>query len=85
MLTEFLDLERWAHWFASLDREFIFLLGLPFVVAIIGLWSAWSEEEESREAQLGEPRPVPEPRAAERRRRVRRRSDVGTVAEHASS
>jgi hypothetical protein len=84
MLTEFLDLERWAQWFSSLDREFIFLLGLPFVVAIIGVWSAWSEEEESREAQPAEPRPAAETRAAERRRRVRRRGDVGAVAQHGS-
>jgi hypothetical protein len=77
MLTEFLDLARWMQWFSSLEREFAFLLALPFVVAVIGLWSAWSdkEEEEQREAR-------PAPRAVERRQRVRRRADVGTVAHH---
>lgn len=60
MLTEFLDLSAWAQWFAALDREFIFLLALPFVVAVIGLWGWWVEKEgtddeyESRAAQAAE-------------------------------
>jgi hypothetical protein len=36
---EFFDLARWADWFATLDRGFLFLLILPFVVAAIGLWA----------------------------------------------
>ena len=30
----------WAQWFAQLDRSFLFLLILPFVVAAVGLWSS---------------------------------------------
>jgi hypothetical protein len=59
MLNEFLDLKAWAEWFAGLDREFIFLLALPFVVAVIGLWAWWVEREEdeyeARPAQPAEP------------------------------
>jgi Na+/H+ antiporter NhaD/arsenite permease-like protein len=36
---EIFDLELWAQWFAQLDRSFLFLLILPFVVAVVGLWS----------------------------------------------
>jgi hypothetical protein len=46
MFTEFLDLRAWGQWLASLDREFYFLLALPFVVAVIGLWSWWVDKEE---------------------------------------
>jgi hypothetical protein len=67
MLNEFLDLNAWAEWFSALDREFIFLLALPFVVAIIGLWAWWIEREEdeyeARPAQSAEP----ERRRGERR------------------
>jgi hypothetical protein len=35
---EFLDLGEWAEWFSTLDRSFLFLLVLPLVVAIVGLW-----------------------------------------------
>jgi hypothetical protein len=74
MMTEFLDLNAWAQWFAALDREFIFLLALPFVVAVIGLWSWWVEKEgaddeyESRAAQAA----GRERRERERRERERR-------------
>ena len=60
MLNEFLDLRAWAQWFASLDREFYFLLALPFVVAVVGLWSWWVDKEdidreyEARAAQADE-------------------------------
>ena len=67
MLNEFLDLKAWAEWFAALDREFIFLLALPFVVAIIGLWAWWVDREEdvyeARAAHAAEP----ERRRGERR------------------
>ena len=36
---EFFDLAAWAQWFAQLDRSFLFLLILPFVVAVVGLWA----------------------------------------------
>jgi hypothetical protein len=38
---EILDFELWAQWFAQLDRSFLFLLILPFVVAAIGLWAEY--------------------------------------------
>lgn len=46
---ELFDLSRWAEWFAQLDREFIFLLALPFVVAVIGLWASFLEKDRDDE------------------------------------
>lgn len=62
MANEFLQ------WLASLDREYVFLLALPFVVAAIGLWSWWVDQEDvDREYEV---------RAeGERRRRERRRGE----------
>jgi hypothetical protein len=34
-----LNLEGWKTWWDSLDRTFVFLLVLPFVVAAVGLWA----------------------------------------------
>lgn len=54
MMNEFLQ------WLGTLEREFIFLLALPFVVAVIGLWSWWVDKEaidreyEERAAQADE-------------------------------
>jgi hypothetical protein len=45
LLAELFDLERWASWFAELDRGFIFLLLLPFVVALIGIWAWFTEDD----------------------------------------
>jgi hypothetical protein len=45
-IAEVLDLARWSDWFAQLDREFVFLLVLPFVVAVIGLWAAYLDKDE---------------------------------------
>lgn len=44
-IAEFFDWGTWAAWFASLEREFIFLLVLPFVVAVIGLWASFNEKD----------------------------------------
>lgn len=41
-VAEFFDYQQWAQWFQSLDRVFLFLLILPFVVAVVGLWSSTS-------------------------------------------
>ena len=71
-LLELLSLESWAAWFAELDRGFIFLLLLPFVVALIGLW-AWFTEDE-RPADESAPRPWSS-ETGERRRHERRRQD----------
>jgi hypothetical protein len=40
---EFFDLDLWAQWFSQLDRSFLFLLILPFVVAAVGLWAEYCE------------------------------------------
>jgi hypothetical protein len=40
----FRSLGGWQSWFASLERGFIFLLLLPFVVALVGLWAAHRED-----------------------------------------
>ena len=36
---EIFDGELWVQWFSQLDRSFLFLLILPFVVAAVGLWA----------------------------------------------
>jgi Na+/H+ antiporter NhaD/arsenite permease-like protein len=38
-ITEIFDLQLWQRWFSELDRPFLFLLILPFVVAAVGLWA----------------------------------------------
>jgi hypothetical protein len=40
---EFFDLELWMRWLSQLDRSFLFLLILPLVVAVVGLWAEYSE------------------------------------------
>lgn len=40
---ELFDPEIWMQWFAQLDRAFLFLLILPFVVAAVGLWAVYAE------------------------------------------
>jgi hypothetical protein len=74
MPTEFLDLNAWAQWLAGLDREFIFLLALPFVVAVIGLWSWWVEKEQEDDDY--------EARAAERERKEREPRRATQIPHH---
>jgi hypothetical protein len=38
-VAEIVDWELWVQWFSSLDRSFLFLLILPFVVGAVGLWA----------------------------------------------
>ena len=38
-LGEIVDWGLWLQWFQQLDRSFVFLLILPFVVAAVGLWA----------------------------------------------
>ena len=45
-LGEVFDLDQWATWFASLDRGFLFLLILPFVIAVIGIWAHYLQDDE---------------------------------------
>jgi hypothetical protein len=44
-MTEFFDWGLWMQWFSQLDRSFIFLLVLPFVVAIVGLWAEYGRRK----------------------------------------
>jgi hypothetical protein len=60
------------QWLASLDREYIFLLALPFVVALIGLWSWWVDKEDiDREYEAR----ATQAEAGERRKRERREGE----------
>jgi hypothetical protein len=45
-ITEILDWDLWVQWFAGLDRSFLFLLILPFVVAAVGLWAEYSRRND---------------------------------------
>ena len=45
-ITEVVDLDLWIRWFTGLDRSFLFLLILPFVVAAVGLWAEFSRRED---------------------------------------
>ena len=47
-MSEAFDLSVWSAWFAQLDRTFIFLLVLPLVVAVVGLWAAYRDREVER-------------------------------------
>ena len=47
-LDQVVDPRRWAEWFSSLDRSFLFLLILPFVVAAVGLWAEFARGEVER-------------------------------------
>ena len=42
-IGEMFDWELWGQWFSQLDRSFIFLLVLPFVVAAVGLWAEYRD------------------------------------------
>jgi hypothetical protein len=42
---EFFDIGAWLDWLGQLDRSFIFLLILPFVVAAVGLWAEFRRRD----------------------------------------
>jgi len=44
-VSEIFDWDLWAQWFSGLDRSFLFLLILPFVVAAVGLWAEHSRRD----------------------------------------
>jgi hypothetical protein len=44
-VAEMFDLNLWAQWFSQLDRSFVFLLILPFVVAGLGLWAEYRQRK----------------------------------------
>ncbi|HSN39237.1 MAG TPA: putative Na+/H+ antiporter, partial [Burkholderiales bacterium] len=50
---EMFDYHAWVQWFQSIDRTFLFLLILPFVVAVVGLWSDLSRARKDRRASHG--------------------------------
>jgi hypothetical protein len=43
---EIFDWGLWVQWFSELDRSFLFLLILPFVVAAVGLWAHFLERRD---------------------------------------
>ena len=44
-VDEIFNVALWQRWFSQLDRPFLFLLILPFVVAAVGLWSELSKRD----------------------------------------
>lgn len=51
---EMFDLDIWAQWFSQLDRSFLFLLILPFVVAAVGLWADYSDRRKNTSSGKGD-------------------------------
>ena len=51
MLLEVFDLELWQRWFNEVDRSFLFLLILPFVVGAVGLWAELTQKPRNRERE----------------------------------
>jgi Na+/H+ antiporter NhaD/arsenite permease-like protein len=45
-VAEIFDWDVWSAWFAGLDRSFLFLLILPFVVAAVGLWAEFGRRND---------------------------------------
>ena len=50
---EMIDYNLWVQWFQSLDRTFLFLLILPFVVAVVALWSDLARPGKDKGASRG--------------------------------
>lgn len=50
-VTEMLDLEAWVAWIRSLDTGWLFLLILPFVIAVVMLWSRSLKSDKTKESQ----------------------------------
>ena len=74
-MSEAFDIGAWLAWFSQLDRTFVFLLVLPFVVAVVGLWAAYRDREvESREREVAPDRES----KAERPQRHARSTRVGS-------
>lgn len=45
-VAEIFDWDLWVQWFSGMDRSFLFLLILPFVVAAVGLWAEFSDRRD---------------------------------------
>ena len=52
MITEVFDLDLWQRWFAEIDRSFLFLLILPFVVGAVGLWAELTQKRRAGEPEV---------------------------------
>ena len=48
-IREAVDLASWAQWLEQLDRTFLFLLVLPFVVGVVGLWAEYRDRDRDKE------------------------------------
>jgi len=52
-LNQLFDAEAWRAWLAELDRGFLFLLLLPFVIGAIGLWAAYLRDRGDGDGERG--------------------------------
>ena len=50
-VDEIFNVALWLRWFSQLDRSFLFLLTLPFVVAAVGLWAELNERNVKKTRQ----------------------------------
>ena len=50
-LAEVFDLQLWQRWFSELNRPFLFLLILPFVVAAVSMASLYGHKNATRSIQ----------------------------------
>lgn len=50
-IREVFDIGLWSEWFSQLDRTFIFLLLLPLVVAVVGLWAAYLDKDKDKDKE----------------------------------
>jgi Na+/H+ antiporter NhaD/arsenite permease-like protein len=53
-VDEIFNWDFWAQWFAGLDRSFVFLLILPFVVAAVGLWAEFARSNDKKPESAGQ-------------------------------
>lgn len=43
-IAEMFDLALWSQWFAEMGHGFSFLVLLPVIAIVIGLWAEYSEQ-----------------------------------------
>jgi hypothetical protein len=41
----------WTHWLDGLDRKYLFVAVLAFVIAIVGLWQHYAKAAKGKAAQ----------------------------------
>jgi Na+/H+ antiporter NhaD/arsenite permease-like protein len=61
MLLELFDLELWQRWFSGVNRSFLFLLILPFVVGAVGLWAELTQKRRNGNSEAS---PQPKDKAS---------------------